>query len=44
MLYLGLPFWYGAIGLIVLTGIFTVFGGMKGSDDALERYRHLYLL
>jgi SSS family solute:Na+ symporter len=27
---LGLPFWYGAIGLIVLTGIFTVFGGMKG--------------
>jgi hypothetical protein len=22
--------------LIVLTGIFTVFGGMKGSDDALE--------
>jgi SSS family solute:Na+ symporter len=27
---LGLPFWYGAIGLIVLTGIFTVAGGMKG--------------
>jgi SSS family solute:Na+ symporter len=27
---LGLPFWYGAIGLIVLTGIFTVWGGMKG--------------
>lgn len=27
---LGLPFWFGAIGLIVLTGIFTVFGGMKG--------------
>ncbi len=27
---LGLPFWYGAIGLIVLTGVFTVFGGMKG--------------
>ncbi|HCE58444.1 MAG TPA: SSS family transporter [Prolixibacteraceae bacterium] len=27
---LGLPFWYGAIGLIVLTGIFTVLGGMKG--------------
>ena len=27
---LGLPFWYGAIGLILLTGIFTVFGGMKG--------------
>ena len=27
---LGLPFWYGAIGLIVLTGLFTVFGGMKG--------------
>ena len=27
---LGLPFWYGAIGLIVLTGIFTALGGMKG--------------
>jgi len=27
---LGLPFWYGAIGLIVITGIFTVLGGMKG--------------
>ncbi len=27
---LGLPFWYGAIGLIVITAIFTVFGGMKG--------------
>jgi len=27
---LGLPFWYGAIGLIVLTGVFTIFGGMKG--------------
>ncbi len=27
---LGLPFWYGAIGLIVLTGAFTVLGGMKG--------------
>ena len=26
----GLPFWYGAIGLILLTGIFTVLGGMKG--------------
>jgi SSS family solute:Na+ symporter len=26
----GLPFWYGAIGLIVITGIFTIFGGMKG--------------
>ena len=25
---LGIPFWYGAIGLIVLTGLFTVFGGM----------------
>lgn len=23
-------FWYGAIGLIVLTGIFTVLSGMKG--------------
>jgi len=27
---LGIPFWYGAIGLIVITGIFTIFGGMKG--------------
>ena len=27
---LGLPFWYGAIGLILLTGLFTVLGGMKG--------------
>ncbi|MDD4968381.1 MAG: sodium:solute symporter [Paludibacter sp.] len=27
---IGLPFWYGAIGLIVLTGVFTIFGGMKG--------------
>ena len=27
---LGLPFWYGAIGLIVLTGLFTVLSGMKG--------------
>lgn len=27
---LGLPFWYGAIGLVLLTGVFTVFGGMKG--------------
>jgi SSS family solute:Na+ symporter len=27
---LGIDFWYGAIGLVLLTGIFTVFGGMKG--------------
>lgn len=27
---LGLPFWYGAIGLVLLTGVFTIFGGMKG--------------
>ena len=27
---LGLPFWYGAIGLVLLTGFFTVAGGMKG--------------
>ena len=26
----GLNFWVGAIGLIVITGIFTVIGGMKG--------------
>ena len=27
---LGLPFWWGALGLIFITAIFTVFGGMKG--------------
>ncbi|MCQ2237407.1 MAG: sodium:solute symporter [Bacteroidales bacterium] len=27
---LGIPFWYGAIGLILITCVFTVFGGMKG--------------
>jgi solute:Na+ symporter, SSS family len=27
---LGIDFWYGAIGLVLLTGIFTVMGGMKG--------------
>ena len=27
---LGLPFWYGAIGLIAITAVFTAFGGMKG--------------
>ena len=27
---LGLPFWWGALGLIVITAIFTVIGGMKG--------------
>ncbi|MBR5035729.1 MAG: sodium:solute symporter [Prevotella sp.] len=27
---LGLPFWWGALGLILITAIFTVFGGMKG--------------
>lgn len=27
---LGIPFWYGALGLIFITAIFTVFGGMKG--------------
>ena len=27
---LGIDFWYGAIGLVLLTGIFTVLGGMKG--------------
>ncbi len=27
---LGIPFWYGAIGLILITAVFTVFGGMKG--------------
>lgn len=27
---LGIPFWYGALGLVAITAIFTVFGGMKG--------------
>ena len=27
---IGLDFWYGAIGLIVITAVFTIFGGMKG--------------
>lgn len=27
---IGLPFWYGAVGLILITCVFTVFGGMKG--------------
>ena len=27
---LNIPFWYGAIGLIAITTVFTVFGGMKG--------------
>lgn len=26
----GLPFWWGALGLIAITAIFTVLGGMKG--------------
>lgn len=26
---LGIPFWYGAIGIVVFTGIYTVIGGMK---------------
>ena len=27
---MGIDFWYGAIGLVLITGIFTVLGGMKG--------------
>jgi len=27
---IGIDFWYGALGLVLLTGIFTVLGGMKG--------------
>ena len=27
---LDIPFWYGAVGLIAVTAVFTVFGGMKG--------------
>lgn len=26
---LGIPFWYGAIGIVVFTGMYTVIGGMK---------------
>ena len=26
---LGIPFWYGAIGIVVFTGVYTVVGGMK---------------
>ena len=26
---LGIPFWYGAIGVVVFTGIYTIIGGMK---------------
>ena len=26
---LGIPFWYGAIGIVVFTGIYTVVGGLK---------------
>jgi len=26
---LGIPFWYGAIGVVVFTGIYTVIGGLK---------------
>nr|WP_299074202.1 sodium:solute symporter [uncultured Allomuricauda sp.] len=26
---LGIPFWYGAIGIVVFTGAYTVIGGMK---------------
>ncbi len=25
----GIPFWYGAIGIVIFTGIYTVIGGMK---------------
>ena len=26
---LGIPFWYGAIGVVIFTGVYTVIGGMK---------------
>lgn len=26
---LGIPFWYGAIGIVVFTGLYTIVGGMK---------------
>ena len=26
---IGIPFWYGALGIVVFTGIYTIIGGMK---------------
>jgi SSS family solute:Na+ symporter len=26
---LGIPFWYGAIGIVIFTGVYTVIGGLK---------------
>jgi SSS family solute:Na+ symporter len=26
---IGIPFWYGAIGIVIFTGIYTVIGGLK---------------
>lgn len=26
---LGIPFWYGAIGIVIFTGVYTIIGGMK---------------
>ena len=26
---LGIPFWYGAIGIVIFTGIYTIIGGLK---------------
>ena len=26
---IGIPFWYGAIGIVIFTGIYTIIGGMK---------------
>ena len=26
---LGIPFWYGAIGVVIFTGLYTIIGGMK---------------
>jgi SSS family solute:Na+ symporter len=26
---IGIPFWYGAIGIVIFTGVYTVIGGMK---------------
>jgi SSS family solute:Na+ symporter len=26
---MGIPFWYGAIAVVVLTGLYTIFGGLK---------------
>ena len=36
----GLNFWYGAIGLILITAVFTVFGGMKPRSFCSRRWQY----